>query len=191
MLTTTLMFVLLSVAVWTDMREHKIYNWTTYMGMASAIVIATLNTYCSESKLMQQLLGWNGSAVNLEDAALGLFVCGGVVLACYVFFSIGGGDVKLLAMLGAFLGLDAGIKAMLWTFILGGAMALVIILWTTDFRKLSRRFVTRVRSIILLQSLDRGDDTDSVAARPLYLAPSALLATILVRFELVDRWGWI
>ena len=191
MLTTTLMFVLLSVAVWTDMRKQKIYNWTTYTGIAIAIVIATFNTYWSESQLMQYLLGWNSSAVNLEDAALGLFVCGGIVLACYVFFSIGGGDVKLIAMLGAFLGLNAGIKAMLWTFILGGAMALIMILWATDFRKLSRRFVTRVRSIILLQSLDRGDDTNSVAARPLYLAPSALLATILVRFDLLDRWGWI
>ena len=191
MLTTSLIFAILGIAVWTDMRNHKIYNWNTYTGIALAILIATLNTYWSESQLMQQLLGWNGSVVNLEDAALGLFVCGGVVLACYVFFSIGGGDVKLLAMLGAFLGLDAGIKAMLWTFILGGAMALVIILWTTDFRQLWRRFVTRVRSIILLQSLDRGDDTDSVAARPLYLAPSALLATALVRFQLVDRWGWI
>ena len=173
------------------MRNQKIYNWNTYTGIVLAILIATLNTYWSESPLMQQLLGWNGSAVNLEDAALGLFVCGGIVLVCYVFFSIGGGDVKLIAMLGAFLGLHAGIEAMLWTFILGGAMALIMILWSTDFRKLTRRFVTRVRSIILLQSLDRGDDTDSVAARPLYLAPSALLATILVRFDLLDRWGWI
>ena len=191
MLTTSLIFTLLAIAVWTDVRRHKIYNWNTYTGVALALLIATLNSYWGGSEHMQRLFGWNGRAVDLGDAALGLFVCGGVVLACYVFFSIGGGDVKLIAMLGAFLGLEKGIEAMLWTFVLGGAMALVMLLWKANIRELARRFVPRIRSIILLQSLDRGDDTDALAARPLFLAPSALAATVLVRFQLVDQWGWI
>ena len=65
---------------------------------------------------MADLLG----EIGLADAALGMFVCGGLLLVCYVFFSIGGGDVKLLAMLGAFLGIEQGIEVVLWTLVLGG-----------------------------------------------------------------------
>ncbi len=51
------------------------------------------------------------------------------MLLCFVLFKIGGGDVKLIAMLGALLGLEKGIEAMLWTFVLGGCMALVVLIW--------------------------------------------------------------
>ncbi len=47
------------------------------------------------------------------------------MLVLFVFFRIGGGDVKLLAMLGAFLGLEQGIETLLWTFVLGGAVGLI------------------------------------------------------------------
>ena len=38
-------------------------------------------------------------------------------------FKVGGGDVKLIAMLGAFLGPEQGITAMLWTFVWARAPA--------------------------------------------------------------------
>ena len=94
-------------------------------------------------------------------------------------------------MLGAFLGLQKGIEAMLWTFILGGALGLITILWTVDFRTLVRRFFQRVRSIVLLQTIEREEGDDAVGAKPLYLAPSALGAAVIVHFNLLDRLGWI
>jgi hypothetical protein len=45
MLTTLLMFALLLVAVCTDLRSGKIYNWNTYPGIALALVIGTINSY--------------------------------------------------------------------------------------------------------------------------------------------------
>ena len=187
MLTATLMLLLLAVAVWTDLGSHKIYNGNTYTGIALALLIATVNSYWGGGEQMQRLLG----PVELGDAAVGLFVCGAVMLVCYVFFSIGGGDVKLIAMLGAYLGLQKGIEAMLWTFILGGALGLITILWTVDFRTLVRRFFQRVRSIVLLQTIEREEGDDAVGAKPLYLAPSALGAAVIVHFNLLDRLGWI
>ncbi len=187
MLTAAIMFLLLAVAVWTDLRRHKIYNSNTYAGIAIALLIASVNSYWGGSEAMQRLLG----PIELGDAAVGLFASGSIMIVCYVFFSIGGGDVKLIAMLGAFLGLEQGIEAMLWTFIIGGALGLVTILWTVDFRTLVTRFFQRLRTIILLQTIEREEDEESVGAKPLYLAPSALLAAVIVYFNLLDRLGWI
>jgi prepilin peptidase CpaA len=187
MLTAAIMFLLLVVAVWTDLDSHKIYNGNTYTGIALALLIATVNSYWGGGEQMQRLLG----SIQLGDAAVGFFICGSIMIVCYVFFSIGGGDVKLIAMLAAFLGLQKGIEAMLWTFIIGGALGLLTILWTGDFRTLVRRFFQRVRSIILLQTIEREEGEEAVGAKPLYLAPSALVAAVIVQFNLLDRLGWI
>ena len=62
-------------------------------------------------------------------------------VAVFRMFRVGGGDVKLIAMLGAFLGLEKGIEAMLWTFVLGGCMALIVLVWRVGPWRLAVRVV--------------------------------------------------
>ena len=73
------------------------------------------------------------------QSATGLTACGAIMILCFVLFQIGGGDVKLIAMSGAFLGPQLGIEALLWTFVIGGAAALIILIWKIGIFKLSRR----------------------------------------------------
>ena len=110
------------------------------------------------------------------------------MLVCFVLFQIGGGDVKLLAMVGAFLGVEAGIEALLWTFVLGGASALIILIWRIGFLKLVQRMI---QQIMVRMGFGRWDPLSEGEREqmqlPLYLAPSALLGVAVVTFEIVEQ----
>src|SRR5690606_1594695 len=98
-----LLLILLLIAAVTDVTVNRIYNWNTYPGIAAAFALHGWSS------------GWEGVRFSLE----GFLACGVVMLLCFVVSDIGGGDVKLIAMIGAFLGVQAGIEALLWTFVLG------------------------------------------------------------------------
>lgn len=137
MLATAVLLGLILVASTTDLWRHKIHNWTTYTGILIALGLSALGevllatTDVSREQLKQYLvcieLAESGLGL-LAGSVLGFLVCGFLMLFCYVMFKIGGGDVKLIAMLGTFLGLEGGIEAMLWTFVLGGCMGLIVLI---------------------------------------------------------------
>ncbi len=185
MLSFILVLAFTLTATVTDIRRHTIYNWTTYPGILTAYLVALIVSMTEGDPQMAELLG----EIGLADAALGMFVCGGLLLVCYVFFGIGGGDVKLLAMLGAFLGIEQGIEVVLWTLVLGGAMALIMIVWKTGPATLGQRFLVYIKALIRLRGFAhlRGDEPHSSAT--LFLAPSALVALIIVRLNLLQSVG--
>src|SRR6188474_3498588 len=98
---TLLLFGLVVLAAWTDAARHRIYNWTTYPGIIAGLVLAAAGWLLewaapSTARAWQPVVGW----LTLGDAVGGFLVCGLLMLVCFVLFPIGGGDVKLLAMIG-------------------------------------------------------------------------------------------
>jgi len=187
MLATVVLFGLLLLATATDLVVHRIYNWTTYSGILLAWGMNMAGGLLARTQAMspQRLaeLGWIG----LGPSVLGCLVCGFILLVCYVLFQVGGGDVKLMAMLGAFLGPDRGIEALLWTFVVGGCMAVIVLIWRVG----TVRLLTRVlRQIVWTLRLGWWSpltaDERAQLQPPLYLAPSALAAAVIVRFGLVE-----
>jgi len=167
MLSTWALLLLTAVAAVTDIRRQKIYNWTTYPGICAGLGLQALAG------------GWPG----FEDGLWGLLACGGIMLACFVFFpDLGGGDVKLIAMLGAGLGLNDGILAMLWTFVIGFAAGLAVLIWNVGAVQLIRRTVQLAREALVFRGRVSPTDPQSPIRRWLYLAPAALLAVIIVRW---------
>ena len=131
MLATVLLLTLLVVASFTDLRWHKIYNWTTYPGMLAAVAINAAGLLISRDTQgrWEYWLGWIPDVSNpLAASLIGWLACGFVMLVCLVTFQIGGGDVKLIAMLGAFLGLEQGLVTMLWMLVLGGALGVIVLI---------------------------------------------------------------
>ncbi|MBL8849115.1 MAG: prepilin peptidase [Planctomycetaceae bacterium] len=168
-LTTWAMLLLTAVAAVTDFRRQKIYNWTTYPGIVLGL------------GLQGGTAGWTG----LEDGVWGFLACGGIMLACFVFFpDLGGGDVKLIAMLGAGLGLNDGILAMLWTFVIGFCAGLAFLIWSVGARTLLLRTVSTLREVLVLRRVSPAAP-GSPMRRWLYLAPAALAAVLIV------RWQWL
>ncbi len=115
----------LLVSTITDVAWHKIFNWNTYSGIVTGFVIR----FASEG------------VPGLLDSAAGFLACGLVMLFCFVLFNIGGGDVKLIAMIGAFLGLEKGIETMLWTFVLGSLMGAAYLIWQIGFLRMVRKCI--------------------------------------------------
>ena len=182
MLVTVLLLGLVLVATATDLLQHKIHNWTTYTGILAALLISVLGE-------LSGVAGedtWLG-CVSLAESFAGLVACGLPMLVCYVMFRIGGGDVKLIAMLGALLGPEKGIEAMLWTFVLGGCTAVIVLIWRVGPVRLAGRalrqvlYSLRIRGWSPLTAQQRAK-----LQTPLFLAPSALAAVAIVRFSLVD-----
>src|SRR4051794_29272710 len=104
-----LLFLLVIASV-SDCRTHKIPNWLTVIGAAFGLVY---NTAVPSSP-------YAGFLWSLEGLALGLLI----MLPFYVLRAMGAGDVKLMAMVGAFLGVPDTFYAVLFTFIAGGVTAL-------------------------------------------------------------------
>lgn len=167
------------VATVTDIWKQKIYNWTTYPGILVALALTLAATLLSRTEIAE---------IGIQESVIGFLSCGAIMLICFVLFQIGGGDVKLLAMAGAFLGPQLGIETLLWTFVLGGATALIILVWKFGCIQLVRRISQQALMKLRLGEFDPLTEQEKTQLQlPLFLAPSALLATLIVRFSLVDR----
>ena len=101
--------VFLCVAAWLDVTTRRIPNQLTLVGLGAAFAL-------------RAPLGWEASSRGLEGFAVAL----AVALLFYALGAVGGGDAKLLAVVGAFLGLDALPGAMAYIVLLGAALALVM-----------------------------------------------------------------
>ena len=185
MLATLLLVGLILVAAVTDLLRHKIYNWTTYPGILAALGLNALGSVWPAGDASGKPPGWLG-CVGLADSVAGFLACGFVMLVCYVMFKIGGGDVKLMAMVGAFLGLEGGIEAMLWTFVLGGCMGLIVLIWRVGPVPLTVRAIRQLLWTLRLRHwAPLTDDERRQLQPPLFLAPCALAAVLIVRFSLL------
>lgn len=171
--TAALCLLFTLIATVTDVARHSIYNWNTYSGMIVAFIVR----------------GLSGSDA-LVDGIEGFAACGGVMLLCFVLFDVGGGDVKLLAMTGAFLGIQSGIEVMLWTFVIGSMAAVAIVVWQTGFWKLVRGTARHVALTMKARGKVPLEEEEKVGlARPLYLAPASLIGLLIVEGQ--DLWNQI
>ena len=182
MLATVLLLGFVLVAAVTDLRRHEIYNWTTYPGILAALClngVGDLMLVATDVDHRQLVaLGWIGVA----ESCFGLLACGLLMLVCFVMLKIGGGDVKLIAMLGAFLGLEQGITAMLWTFVLGGCMGLIVLIWRVGPVRLIVGMFQYMACTLRLGRWSPLAGQQRAQLQPsLFLAPCALVAVLIVQ----------
>lgn len=186
MLATGLLFGLVLVASVTDVLRHKISNWTTYPGILAAVgASAARSALLAATSIDESRLAWL-TPILLRDCLIGFVACGLLMTVCFVFFRIGGGDVKLMAMLGAFLGWEDGITAMLWTFVFGACMALTILIWRVGPLALAAKCGRWLLATLRLGRWSAlTEDERAMLQPPLFLAPSALAAVVVVKM------GWL
>lgn len=132
---TVLLIALLLLAAWTDWRSLRIPNWITAPGLLAGLACSAWAAPDAGTGL---LLGLGGAATGLL-----------LLMPGYLLRVTGAGDVKLLAMAGAFLGPFATLKATLLVFIVGGVMALAWTAWRRSLPLLLRNTQTIALSAVL------------------------------------------
>lgn len=183
-----LLLFFLTLAVIADLREGRIYNHTTYPAILLGLALNGLGTLGCR-------LGWTDTGelaawdvIGFGQALAGLLACGLIMIVCYVFFRIGGGDVKMIAMIGTYLGPEQGITAMLWTFVLGACLAIIVLIWREGPWRVFRHVGGRILSWLRLGHWLPLSQEEKAALQPtLFLAPSAWVAVVIVRFSLIER----
>jgi prepilin peptidase CpaA len=101
-----------TVSALIDMRTRRVPNPLTLGIAVTGLALAATR--------------WSGLSV--ATAALGLAVGIALMLPAYVFGAMGGGDLKLFAALGTFLGPWPTVQAFLYTLLAGGVLAVVVAL---------------------------------------------------------------
>lgn len=170
MIAVGVLLVLLTVAAWTDVRSHTIYNWNCYPGIVVGLIL-------NSAGLGMTVGGFDG----LWFALAGFLSCGAIMLTAFVFFQMGGGDVKLLAMIGSFLGVHSGIEALLWTFSLGFVLGIAAIIWRHGAVSLVKKGLEHIIAVLKARSwIPLNRQEKKPLEQGLFLAPSALIAVYIV-----------
>jgi prepilin peptidase CpaA len=119
----SLLIGILAVCVVTDLKSRTIYNAVTFPGTIGGLILQTV---------------FHG-VPGLADAVFGLAVGFGILLIPYLLGGMGAGDVKLLAMVGAFKGLAFVLFTSVYMALIGGAIALALLLMRKGvFERLKR-----------------------------------------------------
>lgn len=115
----------LSIAAYTDWREHRIYNKLLGPAFLFALIFHTLNG------------GTVGIKLSLYGALLGFTL----LLLPYFLGGMGAGDVKLLAVIGAFGGPDFVMISFLYGAVIGGIISAALLIRRNALGVTLKRFL--------------------------------------------------
>lgn len=105
--------VLFAFACYGEIRWRRIPNLLTFSGMALGLGSAFIE-------------GW---FPGLWDSFLGLLIAGGIFLPFCLMGVVGGGDMKLMAAVGAIVGYPLVLRVLTDTCMAGGLLAVAIMAW--------------------------------------------------------------
>jgi len=124
------LIVIVSICAFTDVLFSRIYNWATYGTIVLAFVAAAAghgaHTLCA-------------TPVTLFDSLTGFLVGFAPFLLLYTVGGVGGGDVKLLAAIGAAKGPTFVAYTMLYSLFAGALAGLVVAGVRGELRPILRR----------------------------------------------------
>jgi len=114
----------LALAVGSDLRSRRVPNGLVAGGLAVALVASLAGGLGTVDGPV-----WRQAAASLAPWAAGLVLGGLLLLPLYALGGMGAGDVKLMAMAGAFLGPGLAAAAALYACVAGGGLALAALAW--------------------------------------------------------------
>lgn len=127
-----LLSVVLIVAAVIDGWILKVPNWITFPLVLSGWIYSTA------------YFGWEGLAWSLFGTVVGLVL----LLPAYAIGGMGAGDVKLLAGVGAWVWATTTLYAFCVSALVGGVIALAMVVWQRDWYHHKNQFWTIVNEIL-------------------------------------------
>lgn len=129
----TLLLVVLIICLITDIRKQKIYNKVVF---PSLIVAMILNCF-------------DNGFFGLKFSLVGFIVGFVILLIPYLMGGIGAGDVKLLAFIGTVKGAYFVLNTAVYMAVIGGFIALIIILCNKERLKIFKEILLWIKSLIM------------------------------------------
>jgi prepilin peptidase CpaA len=170
-----ILIVFVLIAATYDAATQKIPNWTS-------LLIVALGG------------GWNNfsaEGLGIGDSGLGLLVGFLLMLPSYVFGGMGAGDVKLMAAIGAVVGINHVLDVVLYSYMAMFLMALLYIVVKGDLVKLLRRLQTLIYGVFSgVLAYQKPAPSDAASSR-LPLAPAIALATCYVLYPALSNSGFM
>jgi len=136
------LMVSLAVASVCDLLNRRIPNWLTLPGTLAGLGL----NWCL------------GGPEGLFTGFLGLMTGFFLLFSFYLLGGMGGGDVKLLALVGSFIGPRLAFYAFIWMALSGGALALGLLIYKRAFSETARN----LKSLLLGWILRTGQTADGI-----------------------------
>ncbi len=124
-------FVLI-ISLVTDIKKRKILNIVTLPAILIGLVFYTIT------------LGWDGFLFSGKGFLVGL----GLLLIPYLLGGMGAGDVKLMAAIGALTGTTFTFNSFIYTGLIGGIIALILIIKSKGLYNSLKSFWLLLKSLI-------------------------------------------
>ena len=112
----------------TDVRSARLPNRLTYTAVIAGLV------------LRAAMMGWTG----LKSGLIGIAIAGGLFCVLYVMGAMGGGDMKMMAAVGAWVGRTHVLTVLVAIALAGGVLALVSIVFNKNLIQTVRNAVRLV-----------------------------------------------
>ncbi len=133
-----LVTAVLIAAAWIDGRQLRVPNWLTFPMIVSGWVYSGV------------AFGWEGIGWSLVGTLVGI----ALLLPAYAIGGMGAGDVKLLGGVGAWGGPTATFYAFCATTVVGGVMAIVMVLLRRGWKKHSKQFWLILNEMMVIRNPD-------------------------------------
>jgi len=130
-----LVSITLIVAAFIDGYKLRVPNWLTFPMVISAWIASAV------------FFGWAGLGWSLLGTAVGL----GLLLPAYAIGGMGAGDVKLLAGVGAWVGVSNTLWAFVVSVFVGAAIALGMVIYRRAWRHHQNQFLAILTEILVVR----------------------------------------
>jgi len=163
--------VLVAAAVF-DLRRGIVYNGLTYPAILAGLALGALQGAAA-----------GDTVAGLADHVLGFGFGFGILLVAYILGGMGGGDVKLMGAVGALLGWQdwAALHAVFYSFLVGAALGLILMVWRGQVRVVLRRLWVAIRILPLPTAT-----LDEAAATTTFRVPFGFAACVGTLWYLVE-----
>ena len=161
------LFLLLLLSLISDCKDYRIKNTIVYPFIAAGLV----TNLC--------IGGFRGLAFSLLATLVPVFI----LFLLYSLKMLGAGDIKLFASIGSIMGTKFALLSIVYSFLLGGLIALIIICFRKNWNKRLEYFLRYIKSCFLTLSLlpytNLKDTSDGAKFRFSYATVLGVLATFI------------
>ncbi len=169
-----LLGILVAIAAIFDIRYRRIPNWLVLAGLVAGLA---WNVYAS---------GWSGLLRASEGLGLGFIL----YFPLYLIRARGAGDVKLLAAVGAVTGPGNVLWIFLLTAILGGVIALILLIFRGRVRRTFFNVGWIIRDLSHAQAPYRSnEELDVTSSKGMRLPHGAMIAVGVLAFFFITKYG--